>query len=243
MKRSSTLNRLQRLDLLEARLKSGEPLTVKGVAEELGISVRTVSRDIDILREQGIPVEADRGRGGGIRLHREWGIGRVKLTYPEAVDLLITLAIAEQMNSPLFMETLNGVRSKLIASFSPSLREKVSGLKSRILIAPSASLFVLTDFKPSQVDIAAQLHEAFLLQQRITITYRDEKQNTTDRTIQPHYLLLSSPVWYIVAWDELRDDRRIFRCDRIVSIDSLSNEFHLLPVDFFGDCLEGVNFI
>ncbi|WP_434361542.1 WYL domain-containing protein [Parasalinivibrio latis] len=243
MKKSSTVNRLQRLDLLEARLKSGEPLTVKGIAEELGISVRTVSRDIDILREQGVPVEAERGRGGGIRLHREWGIGRIRLNYTEAVDLLITLAIAEQMESPMFMANLDGVRSKLIASFSPALKEKVSVLKSRILIAPSASIGVLSGFSHSNGKIAAELHQAFLHQQKLTIRYCDEKRSNTTRTIQPHYLLLSPPVWYVVAWDEWRNDVRTFRCDRIKATEILEQEFRLLPLSYFEGCLEGVDFI
>ncbi len=76
MKRASTTSRLQRLELLKSRLKSGDPMTVASLADELGVSVRTLNRDIDILREQGVPIEADRGRGGGIRMHWEWNIGR-----------------------------------------------------------------------------------------------------------------------------------------------------------------------
>ena len=75
-----------------------------------------------------------------MRLDRHWGIGRVNLAYSEAVDLLVSLAVAEQMKSPLFMAHLGPIRRKLMASFSPATKHKVKGLKARILIGESASL-------------------------------------------------------------------------------------------------------
>jgi len=91
MPRAATLPRLERLDLLASRLKSGEPITVAEIADEFGVSTRTLFRDVDILRQRGLPIEADRGRGGGIRLHRHWGVGRLALSYREAVELLVSL--------------------------------------------------------------------------------------------------------------------------------------------------------
>lgn len=243
MNRSSTISHLQRLELLKSRLKSGEPTTIKDLAEEFEVSTRTINRDIEILREQGIPVEADRGRGGGVRLSVHWGIGRVNFNYAEAVDLLITLAVAEQLKSPLFMTHLKGIRQKLNASFSPAMKEKVQNLKRRILIAPSASLDVLTGALPPNKDITEQLHQAFLMQQRLEIHYKAQNNELTKRIIQPHCLLLSSPVWYVMAWDELRNAVRTFRCDRIVELRVLTEEFKLLPIARFKEAMEGIEAI
>lgn len=237
--RHSIINRLQRLEILQARLKTGGPITVGQIAEELGVSVRTINRDIEILREQGLPIDADRGRGGGIRLHRQWGIGRVNLNYSEAVDLLVTLAIAEQMKSPLFMANLNGIRLKLMASFSPTMKTKVNQLKARILIGESASPFVLAHFTKANNKLTKKLHQAFLLQLGISIQYIAEDKTKTSRNIQVHYLLLCYPVWYALAWDELRQDIRTFRCDRIIKIQLLTDEFNLLPVSRFESALQG----
>ena len=66
-------------------------------------------------------IDADRGRGGGVRLDRNWGVGRINLAYSEAVDLLISLAVAEQMNSPMFLANLDSVRRQLVASSSPAI--------------------------------------------------------------------------------------------------------------------------
>ena len=243
MVRTTTYDRLQRLELLSARLKSAEPTTIGEVAKEFDVSVRTINRDLQILRDQGLPIDSDRGCGGGIRLHRNWGIGRINLSYSEAVDLLISLAVTEQMESPLFMAHLTNVRRKLMASFSPSMTYKVRGLKSRIHIGQSVSTIVLTTYTAPDPHIAGCLHQAFLMQQNIKIVYCAENNVETIRTIQPHHLLLCSPVWYVLAWDKLRNDVRTFRCDRIKKISIKNEVFRLLPVSKFDKALEGINAI
>jgi len=240
---STTLSRIERLEIITARLKSDEPTTIGEIAKEVGVSVRTLSRDIQVLKDQGLPIDTNIGRGGGVRLDRHWGIGRINLNYSEAVDLLISLAVAEQMNSPLFMAHLTSVRHKLMASFSPSMKNKVNGLKARILIGESASRFVLIKFSKPKRQIVEKIHHAFLMLRRISIMYRDENGDKTKRIIEPHFLLLSYPVWYVLAWDHLRGDVRTFRCDRIEMIQSLDDAFKLLPISRFENSLEGVNAI
>jgi len=243
MVRSSTTSRIERLEIITARLKSDEPTTIGKIAKEVGVSIRTLNRDIQVLKDQGLPIDTDIGRGGGIRLDRHWGIGRINLNYSEAVDLLISLAIAEKMNSPLFMAHLTKIRHKLMASFSPSMKNKVSGLKARILIGESASKFVLSEFFTPNQRTVEKIHQAFLLLHRITIVYRAENGDKTRRTIEPHFLLLSYPVWYVLAWDHLRGDVRTFRCDRVEKTQCLDEDFKLLPVARFKNSLEGINAI
>ena len=243
MKRASTLHRLERLDILTSRLKSGDVLTISDIASDIGVSIRTVNRDIELLREQGVPVEADRGRGGGVRLRIDWSIGRINFNYAEAVDLMITLAIAQQMQSPLFMASLDSIRRKIDRSFPPMMKSKVKNLKHRILIAPSASLDVLSGFSIPAKEIAEKLHQAFLMQQNITISYKAKSGEITKRQIEPHLLLLSYPVWYVLAWDGLRDDYRTFRCDRMLKIHAIGNEFKLRPISHFKELMEGIDAI
>ena len=66
----STTSRLNRLEELKGLLKAREHITAGELAAELRVSLRTVRRDLEILRDGGMPVESDRGRGGGLRLHR-----------------------------------------------------------------------------------------------------------------------------------------------------------------------------
>jgi len=237
------MTRFQRLEFISARLKSDDPQTIGDIASEAGVSIRTLTRDIQVLREQGQPIEADRGRGGGVRLHWSWGIGRLNLNYGEAIDLLVSLAVAEQMKSPLLMANLGSIRRKLMASFSPSMKHKLNSLKSRIMIAETASPFVLSAFSAPKVGIVEGLHLAFVTMCAMTISYRDENAALTQRVIEPHYLLLSYPVWYVLAWDHLRGDVRTFRCDRIMKVQVHDEGFRLRPLTRFSSATEGVEAI
>lgn len=239
--RTSILSRIERLDIITAQLKAGEPKTIGGIANELGVSVRTLNRDIAVLKEQGVPIETDVGRGGGIRLDQRWGVGRVNLNYTEAVDLMISLALAEKMHSPLFMAHLSSIRHKVMASFSKNIRSKVDGIKERIIIGESASPFVLAKFVSPNRQAIEKLHQAFLMRQRIEISYVDETGNKTRRIIEPHYLFLSYPIWYVLAWDKLRDDIRVFRCDRIENIALIEDVFSIIPLVTFKNKRDGIN--
>lgn len=240
---SSTLSRLERLELIKARVKSDDETTIGGIARELGVSVRTLHRDIHILREQGVPIEADRGRGGGVRLHRSWGTGQVNLTFSESVGLLISLAVAEQMKSPLFLTDMTAIRHKIAGSFSSTMSRRLEELRMRILVGKPASSHMIATHQPPNPDVMAVLHEAFLLQTSTQIKYHSLNDVYTERTIQPHYLLLSTPIWYVLAWDELRNDVRTFRCDRIINIVILDTEFDVIPFERLSKSMEGLNAI
>jgi len=186
-----------------------------------------------------MPIDADRGRGGGVRLDRNWGVGRMNLAYPEAVDLLISIEVAEQMNSPMFLAGLGSVRRQLVASFSPEKRHKVNRLKSRILVGVTASTFVQTTFKSPPKRVVQALHQAFIDQETLAIRYQREDGVTSDRQIEPHYLLLNYPVWYVIAFDHLRGAPRTFRCDRILTSEMRGTHFRLLPKKEFQKSFDG----
>src|SRR5829696_9150077 len=101
-------SRVLRLDALKALLAERDYTTVADLADELGVSPRTLHRDLALLREMGVPVEGDRGTGGGLRLEPGWSLGRVHLNESEALGLLLSLTIAEKVGSPLL---LGGLRS------------------------------------------------------------------------------------------------------------------------------------
>ena len=96
------MQRVDRLDLLARILRDRPGITIAVLAHDLNVSVRSVCRDIDHLRERGYPIEADRGRGGGLRLHSSWGLGKVLLSSEEALCTLLSLAISEKLSFPMF---------------------------------------------------------------------------------------------------------------------------------------------
>ncbi len=223
--------------MLAVQLKQDSHCTIKDLALQHGVSARTIARDLSLMREQGMQIDADRGRGGGVRLDRNWGVGRMNLAYAEAVDLLISIAVAEQMNSPMFLASLGSVRRQLVASFSPEKRSKVNRLKSRILIGITSSTYVQTGAKPPPKRVVQALHQAFVTQEQLEIRYKREDGEISERRIEPHYLLLKYPIWYVIAYDHLRNSPRVFRCDRIASAKPNGTHFPLLPKEEFGQSL------
>ncbi len=70
-----TISRLSCLDELLGLLRSRDFATGAELARELGVSMRTLRRDLEVLRQRGVPLEADRGRGGGVRVAGGWSAG------------------------------------------------------------------------------------------------------------------------------------------------------------------------
>lgn len=224
---------MARLDTLASMLKSEDLLTVKALSKALNVSPRTLYRDLNILRERGMPIDADKGRGGGVRLHRSWGLGKITLTNEETVDLLISIAISEKMESPLFMSNLKSIRYKLLALLSTDQKGKINKLRNRILIGSSASPDVHSSYEQSTMPLCTGLNSAFVFQKQLSITYSDERKKVTQRTVEPHYLYFNYPVWYIFAWDLYRSDYRVFRIDRITDSKLMEQSFTLRVFDEF----------
>lgn len=223
----ATTSRLGRLEELKGLLKASDIVTADGLAAQLGISRRTVHRDLAILRDGGLPVESSRGRGGGLRLHPHWGLGRVHFSTSEAIDLLLSLAIAERINSPVLLRQLAAIKRKIVAAFGETHQAQIRSLRRRILLGPVAGERVATAFSGTPRRAQGALAEAFLNLRCVAIDYVDRKGATTSRQVEPHYLFLCLPVWYLLAWDRLRGAVRHFRLDRIKSVTPLAQTFRL----------------
>ncbi|MCH2077009.1 MAG: WYL domain-containing protein [Rhodobacteraceae bacterium] len=235
----TTLTRIERLDRLESWLKSDDVLVLQDAARELGVSLRTVHRDMEILRERGLPIEAERGRGGGVRLPSTWGIGHVKLQQTEVLDLLIGLAIGESAHASLQMGHADAIRRKLMASFSHADQRRIAAVRRRIRVGQPASGAVVTTLASTPKQVGDTLKEAFVLARAMTVEYRDRADQVTTRTIEPHFLLLNPPVWYAVCWDHLRGAVRTFRCDRMHEARVTSAAFEPGPWADFASAAEG----
>jgi predicted DNA-binding transcriptional regulator YafY len=227
MVKQDATSRLMRLDQLKGLLRERDHVVAAELARELGVSLRTLSRDLVLLRDGGVPVEADRGRGGGLRLERSWSMGRIHLSSEEAIDLLLSMAIAEKLNSPLLLRHLQGLRRKLVASFGETYRDKIRQLRTRILVGNTASGEVLKSYVPPTSAILPIVTEAFFNMRGLEMSYEDAKGKLTGRVIEPHYLYYAAPVWYLLAQDLLRRDVRHFRVDRIRQAKVLDSRFRL----------------
>lgn len=220
----------ERLDRLLGLLASHQSSTGRALAAELGISLRTLRRDMARLAARGVPIEAERGRGGGVRVPVRAGLGRLQLDHREAVDLLLALAIGERLRSPLLLSSLKGLRQKIGVAFPAEERFRVSRLRRRILHAPPASRRVSESLVRPRPAVLGPVQDGFFEQRAIEIEYGTARERTK-RVVEPHYLLLAWPAWYLLVWDHLRDAVRTLRLDRIESARLTDRPFQLRDAD------------
>lgn len=218
-----------RLDLLARVLRDRPGITAGALATEFGMSVRSVFRDLERLRERGYPVEADRGRGGGLRLRGSWGLGRVLLAREEALGTLLALAVAERTGFPMFGTELARARRKIADTFPAAERRRIAPLRSRILIGAPASAAVRASYAEPAGAAVRRLQAAFVEERVVRAEYRTEDRRATERRLEPHVLLINWPAWYVVAHDLLRGEARTFRLDRFTAVEPEATTFRARP--------------
>lgn len=215
-----TCMRADRFDLLTRILRDRPGITSAELARELGVSIRSVFRDLDHLRERGYPIEADRGRGGGIRLHTSWGLGRVLLSSEEALCVLLSLAISEKLGFPIFAADVSRARKKIVDAFPAAERRRIGPLRERIFVAREASTGVRESYGAVDRAASRQLQAAFVAELTVMADYEKADGSRVVRRLEPHALLIVWPAWYLLAFDHTRDAPRTFRFDRFRSIEA-----------------------
>ena len=234
---ASRRTRADRLDLLARVLRDRPGVTAGELARELGLSVRSVFRDLDTLRERGYPVEGARGRGGGLRLQGNWGLGRVLLSRDEALCTLLGLAIAERLGLPMFAPELGRARRKIADAFPASERRRIAPLRERIFIGPAASPAVRRSYLEPAPAPMRQLQVAFVEERIVRAEYAKEGGQPSLRRLEPHALVINFPAWYLMAYDHLRAEPRTFRIDRFVTVELEADNFRPRPRQLVQDLL------
>jgi predicted DNA-binding transcriptional regulator YafY len=235
--KSSFLEKKIRLDRLVGLLKSADAWTTSELRDAIGVSQRTLMRDLRELESIGVAIESDFGRGGGVRVKRNWNTGKLELSQTEILDLLVALTTMEKLRSPILMQNLKSIRQKISLLFSESDRKNINELRKRILIGDRASDQVVSSMKSKKSEVLKCIQDSFFGLYKVKIKYRDEKQLVTTRIIEPHYFIYNFPVWYIYSWDQLRTDMRLFRLDRVISCDLTKETFVLRDKTKFEESL------
>src|SRR5579863_8224124 len=95
-------------------------VTAETLADRFGVTIRTIYRDLDTLRDASLPVQADRGRGGGYALDRNYTLPPVNFTAREAALLLAVGRWAASMRYVPFADTLRAALDKVRGALSAS---------------------------------------------------------------------------------------------------------------------------
>ncbi len=198
---------LRLLSLLQThRYWPGEEL-----AGRLEVSIRTLRRDVERLRDLGYPVDASRGVDGGYQLAAGAALPPLLLDDEEAVALVVALQTAAHGAVAGIAESSVRALAKLTAVMPPRLRRRVDAVRT------------MTD-APGWGDGATAVDPAALIavaqacrdDERLRFGYTAADARATARHVEPLRLVRLGRRWYLVAYDLVRHDWRSFRLDRMV---------------------------
>jgi predicted DNA-binding transcriptional regulator YafY len=199
MSRTSRLFEL--INVLRARRT---PVTALDLARQLGISQRSVYRDIETLRSLGAPLDGQ--AGVGYRLSEGFFLPEFAFSSDELDALMLGLGWVRQRADPALAQ---GSESALAKVFSARKHGPVTGDEPPALVtAASAS----ERMDPPQV---ALLRDAIRRQRKVAISYEDARGSRSDRTIWPIAIVYFDDVRLLAAWCEHRSAFRHFRVDRL----------------------------
>ena len=187
--------------------------TAPELAERFEVSVRTIYRDIDVLSGAGIPIYAESGRNGGIRLMPAFTLDRAILSGQEKTEIL---------------SSLEGL-GRISGMYSRETMEKLSAL-----FGVAASNWLEVDFSrwgdmPCDNRKFEELRDAVIQHCCVKITYVGTDGRGGERIIEPLKLLYKSKDWYLKAYCRTKQGFRLFKLSRILEWELLQEEFTPKP--------------
>lgn len=178
------------------------------LAERLGVSERTVRRDVDRLRELGYPVQAVKGPDGGYRLEAGSQMPPLLFDEEQAVALAVALRIA--------VGTGAGIEEAAARALATVRQVLPSRLRHRV---DALEISAAGHGVDPQVDtgILLTLSAAVRAGEELRFDYRSpgRPEDAEPRRVQPHHLVVRAGRWYVVGWDPDREDWRTYRADRM----------------------------
>ena len=174
-------------------------VTARALAEKLEVSERTIYRDVDALSAAGIPLYAQKGQGGGIRLMDQFVLDKTLLSQAQQDEILFALQAVLATGGAAEGETL----SRLSALFR---REGDGWLEVDFTDWGSGA---------AEREKFSMVKRAILERSPLAFTYYNSAGQSGRRTVEPARLVFKSGSWYLLAFCQARQDWRIFRLVRM----------------------------
>lgn len=209
------MSRTDRLfELIQILRRHRYPVSGSTLAAELGISLRTLYRDIATLQTQGAQIDGEPGLGYVLRP----GFMLPPLMFSEEEIEALVLGsrwVAKRTDSQLSSAAKNAL-AKIAAVLPADLRHQLDA--SGLLIGPGNAI-------AAGDEELATIRKIIRDEQKLLITYKDIHENSTERTIWPFALGFFEQVRIVIAWCELRQEFRHFRTDRIIKLSRLNSRY------------------
>jgi predicted DNA-binding transcriptional regulator YafY len=188
------------------------------LAGRLGVTTRSIRRDVERLRALGYPVHAAQGVGGGYQLGRGKGLPPLLLDDTEAVAVAVSLRLAAGGTVSGASEAALRTLAKLDQVMPPRLRGEVRAIHEATQTLDSGQAAV-------DGEVLLRLARAVRDTVRVRFDYEARDGTPSARTVEPVGLVAAGHRWYLMAYDVDRDDWRTFRLDRMAAVDATTWRF------------------
>jgi predicted DNA-binding transcriptional regulator YafY len=203
---SSTSRLLALLETLQAQPFA----TGRELADRLEVDVRTLRRYIAALQELGIPIEGQRGAGGGYRMRPGYRLPPLMLSDDEAVVVALGLVVAQRLGLDTESAAAGGALAKIHRVLPTRLRGRVEALEAATGFTAAASAGA-----PVPGEVVLLLADAIRRRRRVRTRYRAFAGEVSRREVSPLGLVVHAGRWYLAAHDHGRGELRTFRVDRM----------------------------
>ncbi len=206
-------------------LRTHQRLSGPELAERLEVDLRTVRRYVTMLQDLGIPIEAERGRHGGYRLLPGYKLPPLVFSDDEALAVTLGLLATRRLGLAVAAPAVEGALAKVEQVLPPTVRRRLAAVQETLVTDLTAR-----PETPSPAMVVAMSAAAYDTE-RVRIRYASSSGEETERAVDPYGLVYLNGLWYAAGYCHLRQDRRIFRLDRIREITTTDERFER-PVGF-----------
>ncbi|KQT93933.1 transcriptional regulator [Marmoricola sp. Leaf446] len=206
------MNTTERVLTLLALLQSRPVWSGAELADRLGVTTRSIRRDVERLRELGYPVGSAHGAGGGYQLGAGRALPPLLLADEEAVAVAVSLRLAAGGTVAGASEAAVRTLAKLDQVMPPRLRSEVRAIQDATETLTGGGVQV-------DGDLLLRTARACRDTVRLRFGYRSHDGTESRRLVEPVRLVATSRRWYLMAYDLDRDDWRTFRLDRVEDLE------------------------
>lgn len=212
--------------LLQAMRMLPQPVTAGRLAEETGVSLRSLYRDIDSLRAAGARIEGERGYG--YRLIEDVALPPQSFNRIEIEALVLGLAEVRQMGDPALAEAAASVLAKVAATLPDRVEQH--------LLHAVSQVHRWEQRFPDIPDMET-IRDGCWREEALALRYADKDDAVTERTILPLSIVYLDSKMVLLAWCCLREAFRMFRLDRIRAVRATGTSFRPRRVPLLRDYL------
>jgi predicted DNA-binding transcriptional regulator YafY len=218
------------LELLQSRgrIGGGE------LARRLEVDERTVRRYVTMLRDLGIPVEAELGRYGAYRLRPGFKLPPLMFSDEEALAVVLGLLAARRMGLTVDVTATEGALAKIERVLPETLRTQVQAVSGVLTLDLRQAAQTPASDVVMAISVGAQESRRVWLRYRSSSGWQGTPDAETEREIDPYGVVYRTGRWYCVGYCHLREGPRVFRLDRVAEA-QLRDERFVRPPGF--DCL------